>query len=100
VITSGVALAATSVTAASLVRVPPGPCTLLLANAGTAATAYAAPGTAATSANGFPLAGVPTVPVTIPVYPGSAAGTWSVVTASGSATVAWIISTPSGGTGP
>jgi hypothetical protein len=100
VITNGVAAAGTAVTAASLIRVPPGPASVLLANSGPAGTAYAGAGTNATSAGGFPVVAGAVSPVVVPVYAGAPAGTWSVVTPSGSAAVAWIISSPAGGTGP
>lgn len=98
-ITSGAATAVGSVTAASFIRVPPGPATLLLANSGTAATVYAGAGTNVTVAGGFPVAAGAVSPVTVPVYAGAPGGTWSVVTAAGTASVAWIVSDPSGGTG-
>jgi hypothetical protein len=98
-ITSGVATAGTAVTTSSLIRVPPGPATVLLANAGTASTAYVGAGTATTTGNGFPVPSGLVPPVIVPVYAGAPSGTWSVVCAAGSASVAWIISDPSGGTG-
>jgi hypothetical protein len=100
VITSGQATAAgTVVSAASFIHVPAGPCTVVLANAGTTATVYVGTGTNATTGNGFPVPSGLVQPVTVPVYAGCAASTWSVVCASGTATVAWIISDPSAGTG-
>jgi hypothetical protein len=99
VITSGAATAGTGITAGSLIRVPPGPATLLLANSGTAAVAYAGAGTNVTAAGGFPVPSGAVSPVVVPVYAGAPAQTWSVITSAGTATVAWIISDPSGGTG-
>jgi hypothetical protein len=99
-ITAGRAQAGTAVTSSSLFAVSPGPATLLLANAGTAATVYAGPGTNVTTTTGFPVPSGLVAPVTVPVYPGTPGGLWSVVCASGSASVAWIVSSPSGGTGP
>lgn len=99
-ITNGVAQAGTAVTAASYIRSPAGPATLLLANSGTAGTAYAGFGTGVTTANGFPVVAGAVSPVTVPIYPGAPGGTWSVVCAAGSATVAWIVSSPAGATGP
>lgn len=98
-ITGGVAAAGTAVTAASLFRMPPGPATVLLANAGTAGTVFVGAGTGVTTANGFPVVAGAVSPLTVPVYPGAPGGTWSVVCALGSATLSWIISDPSGGTG-
>lgn len=100
-ITSGVATAGTGITAASLFRVPPGPATLVLANSGTAPTAYVGAGTNVSSTGGFPVPSGLVSPLVIPVYPGSPASTWSAVTAAGAGTasLAWIISDPSGGTG-
>ena len=98
-ITSGVAQAGTAVTATSLIRVPAGPATVLLANSGTAATVYVGAGTNTTVAGGFPVPSGLVAPVAVPVYAGAPSGTWSAVCAAGSASVAWIISDPSGGTG-
>lgn len=98
-ITSGRAAAGTAVTTGSLFPVPAGPATLILANNGTAATIYASPGTNVTVNNGFPVPSGLVSPVTVPVYAGGTGQTWSVICASGSASVAWIISAPSGGTG-
>lgn len=98
-IASGVASAGTSVTSSSLIHVGPGPATLLLANAGTASTVYAGPGTSVTTTTGFPVPSGLVPPVTVPVYAGAPAATWSVVCASGSASLAWIVSSPAGGTG-
>ena len=102
-ITSGSATATsaggTTIAAAAFIRVPPGPCTVLLANAGTSATVYVGAGTSTSAGGGFPVASGAVAPVVIPVYAGSPSSTWSAVTASGTATVAWIISDPSGGTG-
>jgi hypothetical protein len=99
-ITSGVAHAGTAVTTSSLIAVSPGPATLLLANAGTASPVYVAPGTGVTTSTGFPVPSGLVSPVVIPVYAGAPGTTWSVCCASGSASVAWIVSSPSGGTGP
>jgi hypothetical protein len=96
---SGAGTAGTVVTSSSLLRVPPGPATLLLANNGSAGTVFVGAGTNVTTA-GFPVPAGAVSPVVVPLYAGSPAGTWSAVVASGSATLAWIISDPSGGTGP
>ena len=98
-ITSGVATAGTVVTTASLFRVPPGPCCVLLSNAGTAATLYVGAGTGVTTTNGFPItSGVP--PVVLPVYAGCPATVMSVVASGGTAnSLAWIVTAPAGGTG-
>lgn len=98
-ITSGQGTA--GATAVRLCPIPPGPASLLLSNAGTATVVYVGAGTNVSSANGFP---VPqnVVPVVIPIYAGSAAGTMYVVTAGASAgagNVGWMISSPTGQTG-
>jgi hypothetical protein len=98
VITSGVATAGSVVTSASLFRVPPGPCCVLMTNAGTASTVYVGAGTAVSTTNGFPItSGVP--PVVLPVYAGTPATVMSVVATAGTSSLAWIVTGPSGGTG-
>jgi hypothetical protein len=103
VISGGVAAvgsgSGTAVTAGQLFRVPAGPATLLLANVGTASPVYAAPGTAVTTSNGFPIPSGLTAPVVVPVYAGAPAQTWSVTCTSGTGSLAWLVSEPSGGTG-
>jgi hypothetical protein len=100
VITSGAAPAGTVINSTSLIRVPAGPASLLLANAGPAGTVYAGAGTNVTTAGGFPIPSGLVPPVVVPLYAGAPAGTWSVLCAAGgSASVAWIVSAPSGGTG-
>lgn len=81
--------------------IPPGPCTVIVSNAGTAATVWA--GTAGTvipglGGNGFPLPSG--VPVAIPVYRGSAGGILNMATSSGTASVGWMVCTAYGQTGP
>lgn len=98
-INSGTVAASTSVTTGSLIHVPAGPATLILANQGTAATVYVGSGTAVTTANGFPILSSGASPTVIPIYAGNPATTWGCVTANGAATLAWLISAPSGGTG-
>ena len=98
-ITSGVAAASGSVTTSSLFRPPPGPATLLLANAGTAATIFVGAGTNVTTSNGFPVPLTATSPVVVPIYAGSPQQTWSCITAAGSATLSWIYTDATGGTG-
>ena len=90
----------TGVTAGQFFPVTAGPATLILANVGTASPVYAAPGTTVTTSNGFPIPSGLTAPVVIPVYAGAAAQTWSVTCASGTGSLAWNVSSPSGGTGP
>jgi hypothetical protein len=99
VISSGRAVAGTAVTSASLFQVPPGPATLLLANAGTVSVVYAAPGTNVSAGSGFPVPSGVVSPVVVPVYAGAPGQAWSVVCSAGSASLSWIVSTPSGGTG-
>jgi hypothetical protein len=96
-ITSGAVTAGTAV--ATLCPVPPGPCTVLIANSGTASTVYVGPGTNLTAQNGFPVQSGALAPTVIPVYPGSAGVTLSVFCSAGTASVAWLVTDPSGGTG-
>lgn len=88
----------TAGTAAATFPVPAGPATLILANNGTTSTVFVGPGTV-TTANGFPVPTGLVSPVVVPVYAGNPGQTWSAVCAAGSASLAWIISFPSGGTG-
>ena len=80
-----------------LVTLPAGPAAVTLANVGTV-TAYFGAGTAVTTSNGFPLV-TAGYPVSVAGYPGGGAVPLSVITAGGSAPVAYVISTASGGTG-
>lgn len=82
--------------AVALLTVPAGPCFVMVQNVGTA-TAYVGPGTV-TAANGFPI---PTGigPIAFPGYQPSPAQALTVCSASGSVTVGYLISQPSGGTG-
>jgi hypothetical protein len=96
VITSG--QGSVGATAVRLCAIPPGPACLQVSNLGTASPVYVGPGTNVSSTNGFPVpSGV--LPVVLPLYAGSAAGTLYAVTASGSANVGWIVTSPTGGTG-
>jgi hypothetical protein len=97
VITNGVASAGTVVTPASLFTMPAGPCCVLISNSGTASTVYVGAGTQASSLNGFPVASG--APVVIPVYAGSGSQVMSVACSSGSATLAWMVTSPTGRTG-
>ena len=84
-----------------MLTIPPGPCTVLLSNLGTASTVYVGiGGTAVTSAQGFPVPSGLVPPVTIPGYQGSQGGPLYAVAGAGTAVLAWVISTPSGQTGP
>jgi hypothetical protein len=99
VIVTGVATVTSSVTAAGKVVLPPGPATVLLANAGTAATVYfAAAGTVSTS-TGFPVPSGLVSPVTFPIPAGCPAGTLSCVTATGAASLAWMVCSATGQVG-
>ncbi len=84
-------------TAQSLLVIPPGPCTVVLANAGTVVPAYAGvlvSGGTLTSSNGFPLP-ASGVPVSFAGYQSTHAGTIAVVTAGTVTTnVAWMLSRP------
>jgi hypothetical protein len=84
-----------------LTTLPAGPCCLLLSNAGTASPVYIGQsgGTAGTTTgNGFPVpAGQ--VPVAIPGYLGAGPARLYAITASGQASIGWLLSTATGGTG-
>ena len=99
-LTSEVTAATTSVLTGSFFQVPAGPATVILANQGTASPLYVGAGTNVSAGRGFPAPSGVAGPVVIPVYPGSPAGTWSVVTGAGGGTLSWIVSDPSSGTGP
>lgn len=98
-ISSGRAAAGTVVTAGQLFPVPPGPATLILANQGTASPVFVGPGTNVTTTTGFPVPSGLVPPVVIPVYAGAQGQTWSVISSSGTGSLAWIVSDPSAGTG-
>lgn len=99
-ITSGVATAAGTVSATSLIRLPPGPATVLLAaSAGTVYVGvYNSAGTLTTS-NGFPVVAGAVPPVVFPVYPGNPGEQLACVVASGTASLSWIVTSATGGTG-
>ena len=92
---------------ANLCLVPPGPCTVILSNNGTASpvwvgaggTVVAGPAKSGTvtGGNGFPLPSG--VPVPIAAYAGNQGVQLVGVCTSGSASVGWIISTSTGQTG-
>ena len=82
---------------ASLCRVPPGPCSVVITNLGTAA-AYVGAGTAVTSTNGMPVPSGIAVPFA--GLMGNAGSPVSACTAAGSATLGFLISTSTGQTGP
>lgn len=87
--------------AGTFLVLPPGPWTLLLANSGTV-TAYVGvvAGTqSVSSSNGFPLPSGGS-PVQLTGYPGGAAATLQAVTAGTIPSLAFMLSTASGGTGP
>jgi hypothetical protein len=90
-----------TVTASSsvLTTIPAGPCTVLLSNNGTASPVWAGIGGSVSAESGLPVpSGI--TPVTLPVYAGGGGSKLSVVTTSGTATIGFVISTPTGGTGP
>lgn len=80
-----------------LCSVPPGPCQVVLSNSGTVA-AFVGFGGTVTASDGFPVPSGGVAPFS--GYPGGAGQQLSVVTASGSASVGWLVSSASGGTGP
>jgi len=87
-------------TAVTLCTVPAGPCSVLVANIGTASPVYIGAGATVSTSSGFPVPSGAVSPVVIPGYPASAATTLKVICASGSASVAFLISTATGQTGP
>lgn len=91
---------ATSGTApTTLLNLPPGPAQVTIASTtpGTSTT-FIGLGTAASTATGFPvLSGA--APIVVSGYPSDGGGPLSMICASGSASIAFIVSTPSGGTG-
>lgn len=97
-ISAGTVAVSSSVAKTSFFTVPPGPATLLLANAGTVPV-FVGAGTGVTTANGFPVQNGVTAPVVVPIYAGNPGQTWAAVTATGTSTLSWMISGPSGGTG-
>jgi hypothetical protein len=99
VITNGVVPAGTVLNTAGQFRVPPGPCTVLLANNGTAGTVFVGAGTAVTSLNGFPVTLGAVQPVMLPVPAGSPGQVFSACVAAGTASLAWMALTPYGQTG-
>lgn len=81
--------------------VPAGPATVLVANAGTSGTIWIGPSSphgTLSSVNGFPVPSGAVPPVALTNYPGSPAQAFQAVT-TGTATLSWIISAASGGTG-
>ena len=83
---------AVSTTPVALCVVPSGPCSVTLSN-GTATDAYVAPGSAVSAGNGFLVPGNRVVPA-FENYAGAAEETLWAVTASGTATVGYLITTP------
>lgn len=77
---------------------PPGPCAVVLSNLSTANTVYVGIGTAVTATNGFPITPT-TSPVTIPGFNGSAGGSLYALASGSPATVGFVVSAASGGTG-
>lgn len=96
-INGGQVPAGTVVNPSSLFTVPPGPATLLLSSS--AGTILVGSGTNVAANNGFPVVATANQPVTIPVYPGNPRQTWSAFAPGGTATLSWLISAPTGGTG-
>lgn len=90
-LTSGQVTASGS--ASTLCLVPPGPCTVILANSGTATAwvGFLTGGGTQTASNSFPLS-TSGYPVSFPGYAGGHGGTLSVITASGSTSVGFIVS--------
>ena len=83
--------------AITLVRIPPGPCTVALSNNGTQSV-YVGMGTV-TTANGFPLPSGAVPPFVFPGYQGSPGGVMTAIVPAGTAVVGWLVSYPAGGTG-
>lgn len=85
--------------ATTLCRVPPGVCDVVLSNGGTASTVWIGQGTAVSPADGFPLpSGIS--PLRFCGYLGAGGATLYAITSAGSASVGWLVSSASGGTGP
>lgn len=93
--TGGQVVAGTA--SALLCHVPAGPCQVVLSNAGIAA-AFVGFGTAVTASNGLPVPSGQVAP--LHGYPGGTGQQLSVATSAGSASVGWLVSSTSGGTGP
>ena len=89
-------------TAGTLLVLPPGPYQLTLINPGTiAAYVGVVAGTQAVSAaNGFPVPSGGTCPIVVTGYPGGPGQTLQAVTAGTIPSLAFMLSTASGGTGP
>jgi hypothetical protein len=96
VIITGQVSAGTAV--ANLVRMPPGPCMVVVTNPGTV-TAYVGPGTSLSSSNGMPVPAGQSL--TWAGYQGGHGAQLQVVASSGTAssTVAFLVSTATGDTG-
>jgi len=99
VITNGVVPAGTVLNSSSQFRPPPGPCTVLLANAGTTSPIYVGAGTSVTSANGFPVPSGALSPTLIPIPAGCPAQVFTAIVAAGSSSLAFMYITPAGQTG-
>jgi hypothetical protein len=97
VITNGVVPAGTVLNSSSQFRVPAGPCTVLLA--ASAGTVFVGAGTAVSALNGMPVCAAAGPPLTIPVYAGSPAQTFTAIVSSGTATLSWLVTDPTGQTG-
>lgn len=65
----------------TLVTIPPGPCSVVLANAGTVGTLYFGTGSGVSSTNGYPL--LPSTSLTIPGYSGSAGAAIRAIASAG-----------------
>lgn len=89
--------------ASPLCVMPPGPCQLQVASLGTASLAYVGVlggAGSVTSTNGFPVQFAAVPPVVIQGYMGSVGGQVSAIAAAGTVTLAWLLSTATGQTGP
>ena len=94
------AQAETVTTSKALFAMPPGPCTVAIANIGTASTAYiTVGGTGVSAANGFPVLSGLVPPLYLTGDAGGSGGTVYAMAAAGTTAIAWIISSASGGTG-
>ena len=83
---------AVSTAPVALCVVPPGPCSVTLTNA-SGVDAYVGPGSAVSSANGFAIPGNSVIPA-FENYAGAGEEALWAVTASGTATVGYLITTP------
>ena len=80
--------------------IPAGPCSVQIANVGTATPVYIGFGTLLSSSNGFPVPSGVVSPLVLTGFQGSAAqSVYGIGGTVGAGNIAWIVSTATGGTG-